>query len=72
MNGLNSFEEMVKSLRYYQKQYFRYKEVKLLQEAKRLETQVDEYLKAKEDAYKNPSLFGDDNQQGEKRNETQA
>ena len=66
MNGLNNFEEMVKTLRFWQKQYFKYKEPRALNEAKHYETQIDEYLKAKEEQYKQPELLtgenGGDNQ----------
>ena len=58
MNGLTEFEELVKNMRYYQVQYFRYRENRLLEMSKQLEMRVDHYLKDKEDSYKQPELFG--------------
>jgi len=57
MNGLTEFEQLVKDMRYYQVQYFRYRENGLLEKSKQLEKKVDTYLKEKEDNYKQPSLF---------------
>jgi hypothetical protein len=58
MNGLTEFEQLVKDMRYYQSQYFRYRENRLLEMSKQLEMRVDHYLKEKEDNYRQPNLFG--------------
>ena len=57
MEALNDFERTVKAMRYYQAMYFKSRDGRMLERSKEYEKRVDDYLKAKEEAYRQPVLF---------------
>ena len=63
---MTEFEQLVHEMRQAQRNYFRSRENRFLAESKRLESEVDKYLRARMEAERQPRLF-DNNQQTEKK-----
>lgn len=55
---MTDFEKLVLDMRCFQKQYFRTRDVTLLQRSKELEKAVDEYLREAQRTEKEPTLPG--------------